>query len=141
MSPRNTRTGGVLEAMVLPALAQGGYSTRTQVRLGRRLGCGAHLVDAVAEKGGRSYLVSVKWQQVSGTAEQKVPFEVICLLEAMGNSELGTFEKGYVVLGGEGWTLRNFYTSGGLRDYIAHADRVEIVTLEAFVARANSGRL
>jgi hypothetical protein len=39
-------------------------------------------LDAVAEKDERQILISVKWQQVSGTAEQKVPFEVICLVEA-----------------------------------------------------------
>ena len=31
MSPRNTRTGGVLERMVLPALDQGGYTYITEV--------------------------------------------------------------------------------------------------------------
>ena len=138
MSPRNTRTGGVLEAMVLPALDQGGYSYELQVALGRRLGCGRHYVDAVVAKNGRQFLLSVKWQQVSGTAEQKVPFEVICLVEAMENAK---YEKAYIVLGGEGWTLRNFYVSGGLQKYLIAADKVEIVTLESFVGRANQGRL
>jgi hypothetical protein len=138
MSPRNTRTGGVLEQMVLPALDQGGYEYEVQVNLGQRLGCGRHFVDAVAEKDGRRFLVSVKWQQVSGTAEQKVPFEVICLAEAL---ESGRFEKAYLVLGGEGWTLRGFYASGGLRKYLVNSDRVEVITLESFVGRANQGRL
>ena len=80
MTPRNTRTGGVLEQMVLPSLDQGGYSYKAQQEVGKRLGCGPHFVDVVAEKNGRQILVSLKWQQVSGTAEQKVPFEVICLL-------------------------------------------------------------
>ena len=80
----------------------------------------------------------LKWQQVSGTAEQKVPFEIICLLEAMEN---GPYEKAYLVLGGEGWTYRAFYTSGGLAKYLSYADCVEILTLEGFVARANSGKL
>ena len=80
----------------------------------------------------------MKWQQVSGTAEQKVPFEVICLLEAV---EAGNCTKAYVVLGGEGWTLRKFYTSGGLVKYLNHSGKVELVTLEAFVARANDGKL
>src|SRR6266478_1662418 len=105
--PGNTRTGGVLEAMILPALDRGAYGHRAQVAIGDRLGCGRHVVDAIAEKDGRQILVSVKWQQVAGTAEQKVPFEVICLLDAL---ESGKFEKAYVVLGGEGWTLRNLYT-------------------------------
>lgn len=138
MSPGNTRTGGVLERMVLPALDQGGYSYRVQVKLGQRLGCGNHFVDAVAEKDGRKFLVSVKWQQVSGTAEQKVPFEVICLVEAMA---AGHYDRAYVVLGGEGWKLRGFYTGGGLKKYLKDADKVEVLTLESFVARANQGKL
>lgn len=135
---RNTRTGNVLERMVLPALDQGGYSYRVQAKLGRRFGIGSHVVDAVVAKDGREILVSVKWQQVSGTAEQKVPFEVICLLEAL---ESGPYEKAYLVLGGEGWTFREFYTSNGLAKYLAYDQKVEIVTLERFVAKANAGKL
>jgi len=135
---RNTRTGGVLELMVLPTLDQGGYSYKTQVHVGQRLGCGRHMVDAIVEKDGRKFLLSVKWQQVSGTAEQKVPFEVICLAEAL---ESGDYEKGYLVLGGEGWTLRDFYVSGGLKKYLNNADNVEVITLEGFVSKANQGKL
>jgi hypothetical protein len=84
------------------------------------------------------FLVSVKWQQVTGTAEQKVPFEVICLLEAL---ECGPYSKAFLVLGGEGWKLRSFYVDGGLKKYLPIDGRVEILTLEGFVARANSARL
>jgi hypothetical protein len=138
MSPGSTRTGGVLERMVLPALEQGGYTYDLQVKLGKRLGLGNHVVDVIARKDGRSVLVSLKWQQVAGTAEQKVPFEVICLLDAL---EAGQHEKAYLVLGGEGWTLRGFYTAGGLRRFLVNSDKVEVVTLEGFVARANQARL
>jgi len=138
MSPGSTRTGGVLERMVLPALEQGGYTFEKQVKLGKRLGVGNHVVDAIAEKDGQKILVSLKWQQVSGTAEQKVPFEIICLLEALDAAE---YRKAYLVLGGEGWTLRPFYTSGGLKRFLVNSDRVEVVTLEGFVARANQGKL
>jgi len=136
--PGNTRTGGVLEAMVLPALDRGGYQHRAQVPIGDRLGCGKHVVDAIAEKDGHQILVSVKWQQVAGTAEQKVPFEMICLLEAL---EVGPYAKAYLVLGGEGWKLRQFYIAGGLTRFLRNAERVEIITLEGFVAKANQGRL
>ncbi len=115
MSPGNTRTGGVLERIVLPALDHGGYQYETQVQVGERLGCGKHFVDAVVTKNGRQFLLSVKWQQVSGTAEQKVPFEVICLIDALEESP---YERAYVVLGGEGWKLRDFYTKGGLSQYL-----------------------
>ena len=40
--PRNTRTGAVLEQMVLPALEMGGYVVERQVRLTERLGGGRH---------------------------------------------------------------------------------------------------
>lgn len=136
--PRDTRTGSVLEQMILPALRQGGYEYSTQVAIGQRLGCGRHVVDAIATKENRRVLVSMKWQQVSGTAEQKVPFEVICLLEAL---ETNRFEKAYLVLGGGGWTLRDFYTAGGLQKYLHHTDAVEILTLETFIGRANTGSL
>ena len=136
--PRNTRTGGVLEQMVLPALQQGGYTYQTQVHLGQRLGLGRHYIDVVAAKDGQRFLISVKWQQVSGTAEQKVPFEVICLIDALA---AGGFERAYVVLGGEGWTLRDFYTAGGLKKYLIGSDHVEVVRLESFVGKANQGKL
>ena len=138
MSPGNTRSGGVLEAMVLPALKQAGYRCTLQVNIGKRLGIGRHFIDVVAEKDERRILISMKWQQVSGTAEQKVPFEIICLLEAL---DAGPYAKAYLVLGGEGWKLRNIFVGEGLKKYLAYADKVEIVTLESFVAKANSGKL
>ena len=138
MSPRDTSTGQVLEQMVLPALRRGGYDCKTRVNIGSRLGGRCHLVDAIAAKGDRKWLVSMKWQQVDGTAEQKVPFEVMCLAESVLS---GGHAGAYLVLGGEGWTLRDFYTSGGLRRYLLHADKVSILSLEGFVAKANQGGL
>jgi len=138
MSSRNTNTGGVLEAMVLPALKMGGYECDQQVEVGRRPGGRKHMVDAVARKDARRVLVSLKWQQVSGTAEQKVPFEIICLVMAQ---RTGSYDAAYLVLGGEGWTLRDFYVSGGLKESICYGDELKIVTLESFIALANQGRL
>lgn len=53
----------------------------------------------------------------------------------------GRFVGAYLVLGGDGWTLRDFYTTGGLEDHLTHADLVQILTLEAFVGIANRGGL
>ncbi|HEY7295755.1 MAG TPA: PD-(D/E)XK nuclease superfamily protein [Dehalococcoidia bacterium] len=141
MQPRDTRTGSVLEQMVVPALRGGGYLCSQQVHVGSRLGGGKHLVDFVAtDRAGVSYLISVKWQQVSGTAEQKVPYEAMCLAEAIQESR-GEYAKAYLVLGGGGWKLREFYTGGGLNQHLRHGDLVTILTLESFVARANRGQL
>ena len=135
---RDTRTGEVLERMILPALERGGYNHRTGVNIGKRLGLGRHVVDVLAEKADKQYLVSLKWQQVAGTAEQKIPFEVISLSEAMQHAH---YARAYLVLGGDGWRLREFYTSGGLEKHLTHPELVEIVTLERFVALANQGDL
>ena len=138
MTLRNTTTGAVLEAMIIPALQRGGYVSESQILIGCRPGGGKHKVDAVAAKDGVRVLVSLKWQQVSGTADQKVPFEVICLAEAV---TCGQFSRAYLVLGGDGWTLRDYFVSGALKDQLVHADKVKIVTLERFVALANQGEL
>lgn len=138
MTPRNTNTGGVLEAMILPALTRGGYAPEQQVKIGARCGGGVHKVDAVALKGDERILVSLKWQQTGGTAEQKVPFEVMCLADAV---RAGHAVRAYLVLGGDGWTLRDYYTSGALSDHLTHAGLVRVVTLEAFVRLANNGEI
>jgi hypothetical protein len=124
--------------MILPALERGGYSHDEQVVVGTRLGGSKHKADAVAQKNGEKVIVSLKWQQVGGTAEQKVPFEVMCLAQEVKSK---AFQKAYVVLGGEGWSLRNFYTSGELLKHLIDAALVNVVTLEGFIALANKGKL
>jgi hypothetical protein len=136
--PRNTNTGAVLEQMVLPALTYGGYQARSQVVTGARPGGGPHKVDAIAEKDGERIIISLKWQQSSGTAEQKVPFEVMCLADAVRE---GLAARAYLVLGGTGWTLRTYFTSGALKEHLVHAGLVRVVSLEEFVGLANGGKL
>jgi hypothetical protein len=137
---RHTTTGKVLESMVLPALSHGGYDWHEQEVIGTRLGGGQHKVDLMVWSHARAFLVSLKWQQVSGTAEQKVPFEAICLADAVLGSQ-GRLHRAYLVLGGPGWKLRDFYVSGGLREHLVHSNLVDITNLEAFIARANQGLL
>lgn len=51
------------------------------------------------------------------------------------------YSAAYVVLGGNGWKLRSFYTGGGLNKYLNFADSVQVIALEDFVAKANKGQL
>jgi hypothetical protein len=95
-------------------------------------------VDLLVTRDDATVLVSVKWQEASGTAEQKVPFEVMCLADAL---KAGTYAKAYLVLGGPGWTLRDWFVSGALKGRMVGVENVDVVTLETFVARANQGRL
>ena len=73
--------------------------------LSQTLGGGRHIVDVLATKDDRQFLISLKWQQVGGTAEQKVPFEIMRLVHAR---QAGAYTAAYLVLGGEGWSLREF---------------------------------
>jgi hypothetical protein len=124
--------------MIVPALERGGYACEQQVLIGVRCGGGVHKIDAVASKGGERVLVSMKWQQTGGTAEQKVPFEVMCLADAV---RAGQGARAYLVLGGDGWSLRDYYTSGELAQHLVHSALVRVVTLEAFVRIANNGEI
>jgi hypothetical protein len=124
--------------MVLPALNQGGYEYQTQVNIGQRPGGRRHIVDVVAIRNKVKILISLKWQQISGTAEQKVSFEVICLTHAL---QQGAYNKAYLVLGGTGWTLRDYYISGGLDAYLKVPSDIKIISLEDFIALANQGKL
>jgi len=75
----------VLEEMVLPALQVAGYQYEKQSCIGRVMGDRPYRADLlVHDRGsGRRIVVSLKWQQVAGTAEQKIPFEVIALLQLL----------------------------------------------------------
>lgn len=144
--PRDTQTGQVAENMLLPALKKGGYAALSQYCVGEKLNGRKHIVDYLVEKDGQRVLVSKKWQQSGGTAEEKVPYEVICLMNACKNG----YNRAFLVLGGTdadsekgttGWTLRQFYVDGGLSEFINYKSVVRIVTLEQFVSLANQGKL
>lgn len=124
--------------MILPALDHGGYTYEKQQTVGSRPGGRVHKVDAVVRSDAERIAVSLKWQQTGGTAEQKVPFEVMCLADTV---RAGLVNRAYLVLGGDGWTLRDYYVSGALRSHLIHSDVVKVVTLEAFIRLANSHAL
>jgi hypothetical protein len=131
-----------LEEMVLPALQEAGYRYEKQSRIGRAMGDRPYRANLLVydPASGRRIVVSLKWQQVAGTAEQKVPFEVIVLLELL---ESRGCDDAYLVLGGTGWTpqLREFYLSGELCRFMPEAKRVKIVGLEEFIKLVNTRRL
>lgn len=154
---RNTQTGKVLEKLILPALKQGGYEVDEQAYSGERVGGGKHQVDSIAIKPDKKIFISLKWQQSGGTAEQKVPYEILCLAKAIKEDREknpNKYIKAYLVLGGtdkkraegsssKGWTLREFYIRGGLEPYLnpIYRDLVQIVKPEDFIALANKGDL
>lgn len=138
--PRNTRTGNVMEDMLINSLKQGNYEFKKGAKVGTRLGGGKHMVDLVVYENDEVYLVSSKWQQTSGTAEQKIPFEVMCLGDAIRNNE--TVTKAYLVLGGKGWSRKEYFLSKEFKTDLAEfCKSVKIIDLEDFVAIANQKKI
>jgi len=85
-----------------------------QVRIGLRAGSlKEHVVDFVAERGGKAVLISTKWQNSRGSAEEKVPWEVLCLNHALRETK---YRAAFLVLGGKGWSLRDYFTALPGRD-------------------------
>lgn len=137
-SPRATTTGKSFEKKVRLALESMGYAVEEQVQVGTRPNGGKHRIDLVITKEKRLYLVSLKWQQTGGTAEQKVPYELICLSEAMKQSR-GKYQAAYLVLGGEGWSLKEFYLSGGLDRHLSLDQPVFLLGAQDFLEKAKNG--
>jgi hypothetical protein len=135
---RKTTTGLVFEQSVALALQHGGFHTMFQQHVGNRLGGGKHMVDIVATKGSQKILVSLKWQQTSGTAEQKVPYEFLCLASAVQQDP--TVSGAYLVLGGNGWTKREFFVND-LATWISGTHEVQVIEGNDFIAAANQGKL
>jgi hypothetical protein len=46
--------------------------------------------------------------------------------------------RAFVVLGGDGWTLRDPFSSGKLAEHLIHAALIRVVILEACITLANN---
>ena len=137
-----TKTGSTLEAGVEAVLLNNSYAVEKQVVVGSKPGGGKHRADLVGMRpNGTRFIVSLKWQQTAGSAEEKVPFEVIKLLHAL--RENSNYDKAYIVIGGSGFSpaLVAFYLSEEFRSYIRESEKIEILTLNDVMARANKGAL
>ncbi len=82
-----------------------------QVIIGEKPGVGRHKIDwELVDKSNSNIrgLISCKTQNTSGTAEEKVVYEVIKLLYAIKNDS--RYVHGWIILGGIGWShsMKNF---------------------------------
>ena len=110
--------------------------------MGNRFGLHKHIIDTYAEDSkGRIHLISLKWQQVAGTAEQKIPpSRCISLIDLLQKNE--NYFRAHLVLGGPGLEVtRILLRVGSLkwgREFISQRNHmVNIMTLDG--ARAVRG--
>lgn len=98
-------------------------------------------------------IISLKWQNSTGTAEEKIPFEVIRLLDLLKQDTI-VLRKGskrktqhyhlkptkvYISLGGTGWTLRDWYIRH-LNTFLPHPG-VVILAFEDLIAKISQRNL
>ena len=92
-------SGKKFEKLVAQILRKNGCLVTEQVNIGFKFKNKKHQVDSLVNG---KILVSVKFQDVAGTAEEKVGYEMWTLNEKILT---GVFEKAFVILGGPGWTI------------------------------------
>ena len=92
-------TGTKFEKLIARILKRQGCQVAEQVYIGNKFKNKKHKVDSLVNG---KILVSDKWQEIGGTVEEKVGYEMWTLHEKIRS---GAYEKAFVILGGPGWTI------------------------------------
>jgi len=125
---RDTTTGTKYEKRMEILLEKKEVSFVSQKVIGKKRNGGNHRVDLIIDN---EVLVSLKHQEVSGTAEEKVPFEFMKLQHAV---EDHGYKHAIIVLSGNnGWTWKKYYLSEDFQNQmnILYPD-VQIMSHEEF---------
>ena len=135
---RGTRTGTNMERMIATALGFNNYSFVKQVYIGQQLFGNRYKADFIVN----DKIISLKWQQVSGTAEQKLIYEIATLIKIIDGSG-GRFTKAYLIYGGNGFSpgALNYMQHNMHVGLLIHGDLVFIESLNDFIARINQHSL
>ena len=140
MGSRDTTTGSnyeaIIEMCIKRSCEKNNLEAISQATIGTKPGGGKHRVDweIIDKQDPESRgLISCKYQGTSGTAEEKMAYEVIKLLYTMKTDT--RYKKSWIIMGGEGW-------SAGMREFIKNhlsewipsmRDKVEILTTDQLI--------
>lgn len=134
---RNTdETGGKFEYYVEYLCDKAGYNVEEQEIIGLRPHGGAHKVDIILhedEIDDIRKIVSLKYQEVAGTAEEKIPYEQMCLQDAC---ERYGYNEAIIVLAGPGWAHDDCYIDGGFNTWM-NTPNVRVMSYDEFVNTHN----
>jgi hypothetical protein len=141
MAQRDTTTGSnyeaIIEMCIKRSCEKNELTAIPQATVGDKPGGGKHRVDweiyRTSDPDFRG-LISCKFQGTSGTAEEKIAYEVIKLLYSMKMDP--RFKKSWIIMGGEGWSsgMRGF-VNNHLSEWIpAMENKVEILTTDQLIS-------
>ena len=131
---KGTGTGNVFEAMIETALKENHYTYKSDIPIGEKLFGGVYKADFVVN----GIIISCKWQQVGGTAEQKILYEIASLIKIIRENPQ-KFSKAYVVIGGRGFSkkFKESLLSQKHRKVLKNGDLVDIVEADYLVEKLN----
>jgi hypothetical protein len=140
MASRDTTTGSNYEQIIELCLKRSCEKNEmvavSQVTVGEKPGGGKHRVDWEISKKNDSNtrgLISCKYQGSSGTAEEKIAYEVIKLLHTMEIDP--RYKHAWVVMGGDGWStgMRSFVLSHLSHWIPAMQNKITILTTDQLI--------
>ena len=125
----NTATGSKYELFVESLLTKSKIKFKRQTYVGYKRNNGLHRVDLLIEK----TLISLKSQKVAGTAEEKIPFEIMILQHTI--EDYG-YDNAIIVLHGDtGWKWKDYYLSKEFKSHMGQLyPDVSIMNHEQFVS-------
>ena len=76
--------------------------------------------------------IEIKYQEVQGTAEEKIPFDAISLINYVNHHK--DCKIGYIVLGGNGFSSKiDEFINGTLKPFIKGLNKIQILREEQFL--------
>ena len=139
-STRDTTTGSnyeqIIELCLKRSCEKNGMIAKAQATVGEKPGGGKHRIDWELVKNDNSELrglISCKFQGTSGTAEEKIAYEVIKLLHTMENDL--RFKKSWIIMGGDGWStgMKQFVNSELSKWIPAMTGKVTFLTTDQLI--------
>ena len=137
---RDTTTGSdyedIVELCIKRSCERNKLEAKSQSVIGKKPGGGKHRVDWEIYKLDNPNirgLISCKFQSTSGTAEEKIAYEVIKLLHAMKIDS--RYVKSWIIMGGDGWYdgIREF-TKSELSNWIPQMKgKIAIITTDQLI--------
>jgi hypothetical protein len=137
---RDTTTGSdyedIVELCIKRSCDRNKLEAKSQSVIGDKPGGGKHRVDWEIYKLDNPSvrgLISCKFQSTSGTAEEKIAYEVIKLLHAMKIDS--RYVKSWIIMGGDGWSegIRKF-TKSELSEWIPEMKgKIAIMTTDQLI--------
>jgi hypothetical protein len=130
---RDTTTGTSYEKEVYNLLEQfSNHKVQSQVSVGAKRNGGRHYVDILLND---NELLSLKYQKVQGTAEEKIPFEIMKLQHTVVDHK---YESATIVLAGpdNAWKWKKYYLGEEFQNSMKLIyPNVSIISHEQFVEK------